>query len=563
MIVGLLALAALASATPVTRVAVIAGRNDGGPERTTLRWAHKDARAVDEVLGALGGVAPGDRFLLIEPDRPALAATLALAQARLALAPPGARTELVFYYSGHADEVGLLLGTARYPFRELRAHLDAVRADLRLVIVDACASGALIGMRAKGGVPAAPFLADGDLAGHAYLTSAAADEVAQESDHLEASFFTHDLLTALRGAADGDHDRTVTLTEAYRFAFAATLARTQATRAPQHPAWDIALRGAGDVVMTRLERAGARLVLGADLGGRFFVRGERDVLVAELDKDRGAPLELALPEAALRVATVADGRRLEASVTLVAGRAITLSSKEFTDRGPALEGRPRGPPPRHVRLSFIPLLGLEGLGDDLTVHGAALAFIGDRVLAIRGAQLATVFNVAEEVTGAQIGLVNVGGRVRGAQIGLVNVADSLEGASLALFPWVGGDDGLRHLELYADSARPLNLGWRVGARWLHTAVALGTDGTDCDLRIAVGTEIDLSPVSLDFDLGTILGARRCDPATLGEHTAAALRAIVGVRVAPWLMLIAGGQAVIETGREHITPGVTAGLRLFR
>jgi len=558
-----LVIATLVTATPVTRVAVIAGRNDGGPERTTLRWAHKDARALDDVLGALGGVAPADRFLLVEPDRPALDATLALAQARLALAPPGARTELVFYYSGHADEVGLLLGAARYPFRELRARLDAVRADLRLVIVDACASGALIGMRAKGGLPAAPFLADGDLSGHAYLTSAAADEVAQESDHLEASFFTHDLLTALRGAADRDHDRTVTLTEAYRFAFDATLARTQATRAPQHPAWDIALRGAGDVVMTRLDRAGARLVLSADLGGRFFVRGARDVLVAELDKDRGAPLELALPEGDLRVATVADGRRLEASLTLPADRAITLSSKDLLDRGPALEGRPRGPPPRHVRLSFIPLLGLEGLGHDLRVHGAALAFIGDRLLAIRGAQLAPLFNVADEVTGAQIALVNVGGRVRGAQIGLVNVAGSLEGASLALFPWVGGDDGLRHLELYADTDRPLNLGWRVGARWLHTAVALGTDGADCDLRIAVGTEIDLSPVALDFDLGAVLGARRCDPSTLGGRTAVALRALVGLRVLPWAMLLAGGEAAIETDGEHVEPGFMAGLRLFR
>ncbi|HPW00648.1 MAG TPA: hypothetical protein PLP20_06305, partial [Oscillospiraceae bacterium] len=76
--------------------------------------------------------------------------------------------------------------------------------------------------------------------------------------------------------------------------------------------------------------------------------------------------------------------------------------------GPAIEARARGNPPIRVRLSFIPMLGFEGLGDDVVVHGVALAFLGDRILSIDGAQLATVFNVAEEVTGTQIGLINIG-----------------------------------------------------------------------------------------------------------------------------------------------------------
>ncbi len=429
--------AAMVAAAPVPstfRIAVIVGRNDGGPGREVLRWAHKDAESIAAVMGELGGIATSDRVLLIEPDKNALDATLALVQARLALVPTGARSELLFYYSGHADEVGLMLGRERYAFRDLRARLDAIEVDLRLVVVDACASGALIGKRTKGGKKTAPFLGDGDLSGHAYLTSAAADEVAQESDSLEASFFTHDLITGLRGAADRDRDRTVTLTEAYRYAFDATLARTQATTTPQHPAWDIALTGAGDVVLTRLDSPSARLLFAAPMSGRFFIRGARDVLAAELQKEAGDPLELALPPGSWRVATHKGGRRLEADALLANNAPLTLSSNDFRDVGPALEGRARGEPPIRLRVSVIPLIGFDGLGDDVVVHGLALSLIGDRILAIRGAQLTTLFNVADEVTGAQIGLVNIGGDVRGAQIGLVNVADSLEGASLALFP---------------------------------------------------------------------------------------------------------------------------------
>ena len=561
-----LLLATLIAAPPTLthRVAVVAARNDGGPARERLRWTHHDAEAIAAVFGELGDVAPGDRLVLLEPDRHALEATLAVAQARLALTPPGARSELVFYYSGHADAIGLLLGDQRYPFAELRRKLEAIHVDLRLVVVDACAAGALLGERGKGGQRTAPFLKDGDLTGHAYLTSAAEDEIAQESDRLEASFFTHDFVAGLRGAADADRDRTVTLTEAYRYAFDATLARTQRTSAPQHPAWDIALVGAGDVVLTRLDRPSARLVLGPTLEGRMFVRGPREALVAEVDKALGDALELALPPGAWTVGFNARGRRWQATTTL-ADRPVTLERPAFVDVGPAMEGRARGEAPTRVRLSLIPLLGFEGLGDDVIVHGAAFALIGDRLLAVRGAQLALVFNVTEELTGAQIGLVNVAGRVRGAQIGLVNIADDLEGASLGLFPWVGGRDGLRHLEVYGGGGveRPFNLGWRVGARWLHTAVALATDGGDCDLSIGTGTEIDLAPLTLGFELGPRFTTPRCDPARLGERAAMTLRTILGWRLTGGVALFAGATGGFDLSTGDYLPGWLAGVRLFR
>ena len=182
----------------------------------------------------LGGVDAGER------DRPQAAeAPRADRRARSADAPrhrrrsadAPARTEIVVYYSGHADEKGLLLGDDRYSYRTLRDRLDQIPADVRIAVLDACSSGAFT--RAKGGRARPPFLVDesSDMRGHAFLTSSAETEAAQESDRIRASYFTHFLVSGFRGAADTSGDGKVTLNEAYQFAFNETLGRTVDTKA--------------------------------------------------------------------------------------------------------------------------------------------------------------------------------------------------------------------------------------------------------------------------------------------------------------------------------------------
>ena len=73
--------------------------------------------------------------------------------------------------------------------------------------------------------------ASSDMRGHAFLTSSAADERAQESDRIAASYFTYYLVSGLRGAADINPDKRVTLQEAYQFASQETLARTERSQA--------------------------------------------------------------------------------------------------------------------------------------------------------------------------------------------------------------------------------------------------------------------------------------------------------------------------------------------
>jgi uncharacterized caspase-like protein len=277
LVVVLLGIVDTAAGDVVRRYALVVGANHGSGDRPTLRFAVSDAERYASVLRELGGVDERDAIVLEQPSVGALEKAFETLRERTRAERGGGnhvprRTELLFYYSGHADERGLLLEDDRYSYRTLRDRMDAVPADVRIAVLDACASGAIT--RLKGGRRSPAFLADesSDMRGHAFLTSSSADEAAQESEGIGGSFFTHYLVSGLRGAADVSGEGKVTLNEAYQFAFHETLGRTAETRGgAQHPAYDIQLSGTGDVVMTDLRQASASLVLGLDLDGRFFV----------------------------------------------------------------------------------------------------------------------------------------------------------------------------------------------------------------------------------------------------------------------------------------------------
>ena len=335
----------------VHRYSLLVGTNDGGADRVPLRFAHTDALTLGEVLVDVGGVAPERQRMLLDPDAAALASAFEALSAELAADP--ARTEVVFYYSGHSDEEGLLLGEERFGYRDLRAALESLPARVRVAILDSCASGALI--LSKGGRKVAPFLVDESVAidGFAYITSSSADEVSQEAERVGGSYFTYFLETGLRGAADRSDDGRVTLTEAYTFAYDETLARTERTQhGPQHPTYQIELSGTGDLVLTDLSLNASSLVLDAGIDGRALVRDGRGGLVAELDKPGGRRVEIALPEGDYEVTVVPDrdgdrgGTWALAEVELVAGAdtVVHASSLAWHAGESARPRRPRSSP---------------------------------------------------------------------------------------------------------------------------------------------------------------------------------------------------------------------------
>ena len=323
----------------VRRLVLVAAANRGGEDRPQLKFALADGQRFSQVMQALGGVDPADVVLLDQPRAGELDGALVglrqrvLTARRTTQTGEAPRTEVFFYYSGHADEKGLLLGNDRLSYVTLRERLEAVPADVRIGVLDACASGAVT--RPKGGRVRSPFTVDqsSDMRGQAFLTSSSADESAQESDRLGGSFFTHYLISGMRGAADVSGDRRVTLNEAYQFAFNETLSRTVGTRGgPQHPVYDITMSGTGDVVFTDLRQTSSGFIVAAPVDGRFYVLDDRKRLVLEFDKPAGRPVDIGLEVGVYDVRFEREPRALRGRLEIKEGPHQVLDLASF---GPA------------------------------------------------------------------------------------------------------------------------------------------------------------------------------------------------------------------------------------
>jgi len=427
----------------VRRFALITGASKGGAGRVPLRYAATDARAMQHVLTELGGISDANIITVLDADRAGLRAGFERLRRMVAGAGgPGGRTEIVFYYSGHSDEVGLLLGSERVTYPEIRAWVEETGADVRIAVLDSCASGALT--RAKGGVHRPPFLVDTSSAarGHAYLTASSENEAAQESDRLGAAYFTHYLVSGLRGAADVSRDGRVTLSEAYQYAFTETLARTETSRGgPQHASYDFQLTGKGDLVMTDLHATTASLVFPPELSGRLFVRDGAGALVAEVHKLVAQPIELGLPPGRYRV-TLDDQRKLsETSVELRAGEQTLLQPRQLValvpaptvSRGPgeadASASQPGAPgavataapapataPSHAVNFSVYPGLDTSG---GVPSHNRFVFGFAARSASLDGLALTLGHYVDGNASGVQVGYLGagIGGRLGGIQIG--------------------------------------------------------------------------------------------------------------------------------------------------
>ncbi|HZX96224.1 MAG TPA: caspase family protein [Myxococcales bacterium] len=286
-LIGLcVALQATAAAAQAERFAVLVGNDLGQPPDVPLSYAETDATRMAAALQEVGGVRPENLVLLTGRDAPTVRRTLIAVNDRVRAA--GHSAVLIVYYSGHADAASLHLGATPLELPELEQLVRGSAATFRLLIVDACRSGALT--RVKGGAPIPPFDIRMDERsvgeGAVFLTSSSASEESQESDEIKGSFFSHALISALLGAGDADGDGRVTLDEAYRYSYAATLRASSRTLAGlQHPTFQYELRGAGELVLATLDTGSpsrARVELPPGRTWLLFQGSEQGAVVAEV-----------------------------------------------------------------------------------------------------------------------------------------------------------------------------------------------------------------------------------------------------------------------------------------
>jgi len=324
-----LALAGEVRALPAEpRWAIVIGNNTGLASDTPLRFAERDAARIEAALVAVGGFSQERVFRVTGGDAGRARATLAAIEVGLVAA--GEPDALLFvFYSGHADASALHLAGTTWAIDELQRWVLRSKAQTRVMVIDACRSGAVT--RVKGGVqgPSFEIALDDRMAaeGSAILASTAAGEDALESDELQASYFTHHFVSALHGAADVDGDGRVTVSEAFQYASVHTLESTASTMAgPQHPTYRLELGGRHELVLSRPGLIGKRLsvVELPEAGTWIFRRGDRERLVVGEVVAAAPGKRLTLEPGAYRVTLRTATAIRETVFVIAAGQTMTI-----------------------------------------------------------------------------------------------------------------------------------------------------------------------------------------------------------------------------------------------
>jgi hypothetical protein len=319
------------------RFAVFVGSNIGDRHESILHHAQDDATRVAQTLRTLGDFPPDQVLVLNGVTAPELRDAIIRLNARLREQHDAV---LVLFYSGHADAESLHLAGTHFPLAELKALLVGSPATSRVLVVDACRSGSLIGL--KGAQPTQPFsvtaLDEPAPEGFAVLASSTATENAQESVSLGGSFFTYYLNSGLLGAADQNRDGAVTLSELYAFASSETRAATVSSPAgPQTPTFQFMLGGRHDLVLTRPGRHDARMgILEFAEGGRYIVQpwdaGVLSAPIAELAAhEPGA--RLALPPGHYHITRRGERDIAERDTDVAGGETTVLAAASMTPVG--------------------------------------------------------------------------------------------------------------------------------------------------------------------------------------------------------------------------------------
>jgi len=317
-----------AAAAPLRRVAVIVGANDAAPGRQALRYSHADAQLMADVLTRVGRFAKADVHTLLEPHPPEVLATLD--KIGRELSATGGDSLLFFYYSGHSDGQQVFPHGEQLPLTELRDRLARSGARVRVAVLDTCRGGSWT--RAKGltvGPPLEPIdLMNVSAEGMALLSSSSGLENAHEAGALKGSFFTHHVAAGLLGAADASGDGNVTLQEVFTYARERTVrdsARMAVT--PQHPSFDMQLRGRQDIVLAQTSSSTSALDL-TQSNALEIIHIDSGATVAET-LPGARKLRLGLTPGHYVVRRVSEGRVLSKSVDIAPGVILAFSDSQL------------------------------------------------------------------------------------------------------------------------------------------------------------------------------------------------------------------------------------------
>ena len=214
----------------------------------------------------------------------------------------GARTEFLFFYSGHGDVEGgegfVVLEDQRLTRSMLFSLLSRSPATHNHVFIDACKSYFLVFDRGPGG-HRAPYVGNwaervpAHLANTGFVLSTSSDRASHEWERYQGGILSHELRSGLRGAADADLDGAVSYAELGAFL-------VTANRAIQNPRFkpDFMVRAPGHNLEHEILSYPASvgtLFFAARNWGHFYVENARGERVLDAHPRAGQALRLLAP----------------------------------------------------------------------------------------------------------------------------------------------------------------------------------------------------------------------------------------------------------------------------
>jgi len=353
------------------RIALLVGANEPPQDRARLRFAHDDATEIADVLETVGGFSKDDVHVMLDPHPAEILSTLE-AVGRTA-ASLGGNVLFVFYYSGHSDGQALFPHGEPMAVVDVRERVERVGARIRVGILDTCRGGSWT--QSKGLSVGPPLqmadLLNTDTEGTALMSSSSGVENAHEADSVKGSFFTHYLAAGLRGAADRKGDGNITLQEAFEYARERTVRDSAlVANTPQHPSFDLALRGRQDIVLTVLTGRMSALQVTVERASFEVIQLSSGATVVDAPPGP-TPLRLVLPPGHYLVRTVIDGHVYAREVVVQPGTTATVTDTDLQATAGGLMAMKGLPPPQEPLNLWSPPKGTHwllqlnvGLGGD-------------------------------------------------------------------------------------------------------------------------------------------------------------------------------------------------------
>ena len=216
--------ALITSASAQKTYALLTGVSNYGDASANLAGTTKDVKSLQQVLKNQGATVAISTSKYATYDN-----IMKRLDAIIQLAKP--EDAIIFFFSGHGDTgCFVTYGLNAFPYSDLINKLAKAKSQHIFCFIDACKSGSVA---TSTGQNFNWSQAIGNKI--TFFMGCRADEYSYENQWLGHGFFSQALLKGLRGKADKNGDKKITVEELFNYIHADVVARTKDSKVPQHP----------------------------------------------------------------------------------------------------------------------------------------------------------------------------------------------------------------------------------------------------------------------------------------------------------------------------------------